>query len=711
MENDWFLLKNLHFDFAKLFRINASDINALAQDNVLQVSSKGKGGAKLSTLQTAVNQYKRLFQSGDEYDTMGRGQRLARIMCSWVFLVIAKSIALASPLYFKSLIEKGATADKELAAIGVIGHSLQYSAMGLILGYGAMKLASGLVQYVGEIILSATSTQVSEVLPRQAFASALLAASRRQDDRVKGDTSSESGKNPSKSAESRSGFARRALDRGLRASNQLLYRSIFNLLPAFVESFCVLILIIKSTNRLVGLTAAAVISTFVGVTSYIMSYRVRYHRRQLEAENIANGYAEDALSLAEVVASFGAMNIERHRYAAALRGVSKASVKVRRSFSALKLLQAAIMGIGSAALMLAAWKSHQPSIGSTSTKSIAGTLVLTQALFAQMCAPLDHVGQHFRDCVAAAEDLRDLERIVAGNGDNVISTHEEGIGEEIKSLKVKSPYILEVNHLTYAYADSERQMLSDVSLSIPYGGYSVGIVGPSGSGKTTLFRLLLGLEDIRASDANTGSIYVHGRDFTATNRVPLFSVVGQDNDLFRGLDLMQNIEYGAYTLPHYDNITDEEKMDALHNAAYDAQLWNTLAQSGGWRREVGPRGRLLSGGERQRVCLARALYREELMRSVQDMDTIVLMDEITSSLDVRTESDIIQSLIEKRVKKQRVTLLMIAHRLASVQFCDKIIVMKEGRIVESGNHAQLLALNGWYAEAWRLQSAGRSNQS
>ena len=62
-----------------------------------------------------------------------------------------------------------------------------------------------------------------------------------------------------------------------------------------------------------------------------------------------------------------------------------------------------------------------------------------------------------------------------------------------------------------------------------------------GSGKTTLFRLLLGLEDIRASDANTGSIYVHGRDFTATNRVPLFSVVGQDNDLFRGLDLMQNI--------------------------------------------------------------------------------------------------------------------------------------------------------------------------
>lgn len=235
--------------------------------------------------------------------------------------------------------------------------------------------------------------------------------------------------------------------------------------------------------------------------------------------------------------------------------------------------------------------------------------------------------------------------------------------------------------------------------------YLKRIDGLIGSGKTTLFRLLLGLEDIHASDLNKGSIFVHGRDFTSSNRVPLFSVVGQDNDLFRGLDLMQNIEYGAYTLPHYDNITDDEKADALHHAAYDAQLWHTLAQPGGWRREVGPRGRLLSGGERQRVCLARALYREELMRSVQDMDTIVLMDEVTSSLDVRTESDIIQSLIEKRVKKQRVTLLMIAHRLASVQFCDKIVVMKEGRIVESGTHAQLLASNGWYAEAWRLQSA------
>lgn len=466
---------------AKIFRINNSETILSTQDVVHESSGGGKLVTELSTLQTAVNQYKRLFQTGDEYDSMGRRQRLARIISSWVFLIIAKSIALASPLYFKALIEKGATADKELASLGVVGYSLQYSAMGLILGYGAMKLASGFVQYVGEIMLSAASTQVSEVLPRQAFASALLAASRRQDDQVESDTEQTSTKShaTAKVSDGKSGFARRALDRGLRASNQLLYRSIFNLLPAFVESFCVLILIIKSTNRLVGLTAAAVISTFVLVTSYIMSYRVRYHRRQLEAENVANGYAEDALSLAEVVASFGAMNIERQRYATALRNVSKASVKVRRSFSALKLIQAAIMGAGSAALMLAAWKSHQSTVGSS--KSIAGTLVLTQALFAQMCAPLDHVGQHFRDCVAAAEDLRDLERIVASNKGS-ITIEESGMGEEIKSLKVQSPYILEVSHLTYSYANSEKQMLSDISLSIPYGGYSVGIVGPSGSG-------------------------------------------------------------------------------------------------------------------------------------------------------------------------------------------------------------------------------------
>ena len=136
------------------------------------------------------------------------------------------------------------------------------------------------------------------------------------------------------------------------------------------------------------------------------------------------------------------------------------------------------------------------------------------------------------------------------------------------------------------------------------------------------------------------------------------------------------------------------------NAAEDAQLEPLLQRlQGGWDGAVGPRGRLLSGGERQRVCLARALYREELNGG------ILLMDEVTASLDAKTESLVTNAMV-KRVKKGA-TAILIAHRLSSVQHCDLVLVMKDGEIVERGTHAQLIKRAGWYAESWKLQSQSR----
>lgn len=136
------------------------------------------------------------------------------------------------------------------------------------------------------------------------------------------------------------------------------------------------------------------------------------------------------------------------------------------------------------------------------------------------------------------------------------------------------------------------------------------------------------------------------------------------------------------------------------NAAEDAQLEPLLQRlQGGWDGAVGPRGRLLSGGERQRVCLARALYREELNGG------ILLMDEVTASLDAKTES-LVTNAVVKRVKKGA-TAILIAHRLSSVQHCNLVLVMKDGEIVERGTHAQLIKRAGWYAESWKLQSQSR----
>jgi ABC-type multidrug transport system fused ATPase/permease subunit len=256
-----------------------------------------------------------------------------------------------------------------------------------------------------------------------------------------------------------------------------------------------------------------------------------------------------------------------------------------------------------------------------------------------------------------------------------------------------------------------KPILNNISFIIPPGGFSLGIVGPSGSGKSTILRVLLGLEPIRYIEGNNfkeatllpnaaGSLNIDGMDVSGYDRIPCFALAGQDSDLFRGLSLVDNIRYGTHTLSDSFATDSLEAKVALDNAAEDAQLDPLLQRlQGGWDAAVGPRGRLLSGGERQRVCLARALYREELSGG------ILLMDEVTASLDAKTES-LVTNAVSGRVKKGA-TAILIAHRLSSVQHCDMIIVMKDGEIIERGTHTQLIRKDGWYSESWKLQSQSR----
>ena len=196
------------------------------------------------------------------------------------------------------------------------------------------------------------------------------------------------------------GYARRILDRGLRASNLFLYPSIFNLLPALVESIAILVLIWRKSCMRVSLTATLVASIFAGVTSAIMTWRLRLLRAQNAAESGVNGVVEDSLSLAETVRAFGAEEEEELRYQHALAQVSRTVLRVRRSFSLLKLTQTLVLGVGAALLVLAVWHSSCSTAASAAAgaavapgASIAGTLVLTQSLFAQMSAALAMVGQ------------------------------------------------------------------------------------------------------------------------------------------------------------------------------------------------------------------------------------------------------------------------------------------------------------------------------
>ncbi len=227
----------------------------------------------------------------------------------------------------------------------------------------------------------------------------------------------------------------------------------------------------------------------------------------------------------------------------------------------------------------------------------------------------------------------------------------------------------------------EQIALDDFSLDIRP-GETVALVGPSGAGKSTLFQLLL-----RFHEAESGRILVDGQDLATTRLADLrgrIAVVPQHPVIF-AMDAAANIAMGR----------DGAGQADIERAAKAAQAHDFIvAQPGGYAAELGERGVRLSGGQRQRIAIARALLRDA---------PILLLDEATSALDAQSERAVQQAL--ERLMAGRTT-LVIAHRLSTIERADVIMVLDQGRIVERGSHAELLARNGIYARLYRIQFAG-----
>jgi len=239
---------------------------------------------------------------------------------------------------------------------------------------------------------------------------------------------------------------------------------------------------------------------------------------------------------------------------------------------------------------------------------------------------------------------------------------------------------VEFEHVRFGY-DPQKPVIHDFTCHVEPGSM-VAIVGPTGAGKTTMVKLLM-----RFYDVDSGCIKVDGenvKDFERRNLREAFGMVLQDTWLFKGT-IMENIRYGRL------DATDEEVIAAAKAANADHFI-RTLP--GGYDMELNEEASNVSQGQKQLLTIARAILAD---------NRIMILDEATSSVDTRTEQHI-QDAMANLMKGR--TSFVIAHRLSTIRDADVILVMKDGDIIEQGNHKQLLAQNGFYAQLYNSQFEG-----
>ena len=286
--------------------------------------------------------------------------------------------------------------------------------------------------------------------------------------------------------------------------------------------------------------------------------------------------------------------------------------------------------------------------------------------FTQPISQLAQVSNMFQSMIAAAERVFEL-----------LDEKEEEltVDNAVKLDKVEGN--VSFNNVHFGYTP-DKIIINDFSCDVKP-GQTVAIVGPTGAGKTTMVKLLM-----RFYDVNSGSIKVDGHDLRDFNRYDLrenFGMVLQDTWLFKGT-IMENIRYGRL------EATDEEVIAAA-KAAHAHRFIQTLPD--GYQMELNEDASNVSQGQKQLLTIARAILADK---------KILILDEATSSVDTRTESRI-QRAMDNLMRGR--TSFVIAHRLSTIKDADMILVMKDGDIIEQGNHNELIAKNGFYANLYNSQ--------
>jgi ATP-binding cassette subfamily B protein len=379
----------------------------------------------------------------------------------------------------------------------------------------------------------------------------------------------------------------------------------------------------------------------------------------------ASGYANELIGATRTLQAFTNEKLAQSRFATA---VEHAYVAARGATKARALLTAVVIFLVFASIVVVLWVGAQDVLAGDMTPGRLGQFVLYAVFAAGGLGELSQVWGEITQASGAAERLAEILAV------------QPAIRSPARPVALPRPANggVEFHHVGFSYPTRPGVVLENLSFGVRP-GEKLALVGPSGAGKSTIFQLIL-----RFYDPVSGKITFDGVGLTDVDPAELRSriaLVPQDSIVF-ATSVRENIQFGR---PEATAAEIEKAAEAAHAAEFIRRL------PFGFETPLGERGITLSTGQRQRIAIARAILRKA---------PLLLLDEATSSLDAESETLVQQAL--KRLMLNR-TSIVIAHRLATVQFCDRILVIDNGHIVEEGTHASLASAGGLYARLAKLQ--------
>lgn len=446
-----------------------------------------------------------------------------------------------------------------------------------------------------------------------------------------------------------------------------LFVAIFLYLTPSILEVCMAILIIWHYYGLVyvGVLIFIFLLSFF-ITFHFIDKGINYQRELNENFAYSHSHMVDSLSNFMSTKYFNNNGLEFLKYKDTLNKSEKSFIKFYTLMEMIQLIQAVVIGSGIIIVTIITGTNTVNQVHDISD------FVMINSYILQFAIPLKFLGYNLQNIKKGLADLESVLTIL----DIQSEIKDPSNASSIRKLK-------NISFNKVFFTDSNESILKDINFEI-LKGQKIAIVGPTGSGKSTITKLLFRIYDTTQGDIIFNNINI--RDIKLSDIKELISIVPQDITLFN-TSIYQNILYAN------TSATKSQVIEVMEAAGLKKFIPKLKTED---NYTVGKSGLKLSGGERQRIAIARSMLKEAFL---------YVLDEATSCLDIKTEKKVLENIMQL---KQKAAFLIITHRLPMIKDADLILFLKDGKIIERGNHSQLIAKNGLYFNFWNKKAKRQS---